>query len=75
MARVHSHIGIHKRTIQIATKVDGIGGANILDNGIEHIESGKFPFRASLAQLESVFCRRIDHGWRTYRSNVVFQLS
>jgi hypothetical protein len=35
---LHDEIGIHKGTVQVAAKVDGVGGADILDNGVEYVE-------------------------------------
>ena len=59
MSGIHSYVGIHECAIEIATKIDRIRGANILDNGIEHVERGKFPLGSGLAQLESVFRRHL----------------
>ena len=48
---VHDEISIHECSVQVATDVHSIWGADILDDGIKHIEGGKLPFRASLCQL------------------------
>lgn len=36
-ALVHDQVGVHERSIHVATKVDGVRGADILDDRIEHV--------------------------------------
>ena len=61
-ALLHDEIGVHEGAVQVAAEVDGVGGADIFDDRVEHIERGELPFRARLAavsQLGGIRWRRL----------------
>jgi hypothetical protein len=51
VSRVHDHVRIHEGAIEVAAEINRIGSADVLDYGIEHVESWEFPLRASLSKL------------------------
>jgi hypothetical protein len=48
---VHYEIGVHERLVHVASKIDSIRGANVLDNGVKHIESWKLEFGTGLSHI------------------------
>ena len=82
---VHDEIRIHESSVQVATDVHSIWGADILDDGIKHIEGGQLPFRASLCQLVTstgniTGCKMREISYhcievsKTYRLDVLLEL-
>lgn len=52
---IHHEIGVHEGSVKVATNVDGVGRANILNNRIKDVEGWKLPFGASLCH--------VSHRW------------
>ena len=48
---IHDEVGVHKRAVEVTSEIDGVWGADILDDGIKDIERRELPLWTSLAHV------------------------